>query len=313
MNHKLNAMIVMGAIVLFVLGTSVYVVSERKVAVVTQFSRLISTQNQAGLRFKVPFVQHVEYFDKRIQRLNVEPELFLTNEKKYLIVDYYVEWRIGNVQRFYTSVQGSNERASRLLDQLVKDGLRGEFVRRSVSEVISEDRNSIMDSVTEQLGKDAERYGVKIVGVRLKRVDFSDDIRDRVFDRMRAERERVSKSLRAQGQEKSQVIRATANREAAEILARAGAQAEIIRGQADAAAAKVYANTYGKDLEFYGFKRSMEAYRNGFSQGRDVLVLSRANPFLRYMFAGASGGAWKGKNAVPIAPARPPESPGDTP
>lgn len=290
MNRTLNILIVFTAIALFILVNAVYLVNERQVAVVTQFSRLISTQDQAGLRFKVPFIQHVEYFDKRIQRLDVEPELFLTNEKKYLIVDYYVEWRIGTVRRFYTSVQGSNTRASRLLDQLVKDGLRGEFVRRSVSEVISEDRNSIMNSVTEQLGKDAERYGVKIVGVRLKRVDFSDDIRDRVFDRMRAERERVSKSLRAQGREKSQVIRATANREAAEILARAGAQAEIIRGDADAAAAKVYADTYGKDLEFYAFKRSMEAYRSGFSQGRDVLVLSRTNPFLSYMFAADPGG-----------------------
>lgn len=290
MNRTLNVIIILAAIALFLLGNAVYLVNERQLAVVTQFSRLISTQDQAGLRFKVPFIQHVEYFDKRIQRLNVEPELFLTNEKKYLIVDYYVEWRIGTVRRFYTSVQGSNTRASRLLDQLVKDGLRGEFVRRSVSEVISEDRNSIMDSVTEQLGKDAERYGVKIVGVRLKRVDFSDDIRDRVFDRMRAERERVSKSLRAQGREKSQVIRATANREAAEILARAGAQAEIIRGQADAAAAKVYADTYGKDLEFYAFKRSMEAYRNGFSEGRDVFVLSRTNPFLHYMFAADARG-----------------------
>ena len=296
MKHKTNVLILLVGIALFVLATAMYVVNERQVAVVTQFSRLIGTEEQAGLRFKVPFIQHVEYFDKRIQRLNVEPELFLTNEKKYLIVDYYVEWRIGNVRRFYTSVQGSKERASRLLDQLVKDGLRGEFVRRSVSEVISEDRNSIMDSVTAELGKDAERYGVEIVGVRLKRVDFSDDIRDRVFDRMRAERERVSKSLRAQGREKSQVIRATANREAAEILAKAGAQAEIIRGDADAKAAKVYADSYGKNLEFYAFNRSMVAYRNGFSEGRDVLVLSRTNPFLRYMFAPDAGHAQTEEN-----------------
>lgn len=283
MQTKFN--IIIAAVVLFlvVLLSSVYVVNERELAVVTQFSRLVGTQEDAGLKFKVPLIQKVEKFDKRIQRLNIEPELFLTNEKKYLIVDYYVEWRIGDIQRFYTSVQGDVQRASTLLDQLVKDGLRGEFVQRSVSEVISEGRESIMENVTQQLSKDAERYGVSLIGVRLKRVDFSDDIRDRVFDRMRAERDRVSKSLRAQGQEKSKVIRATADREANELLATANAEAEIIRGKATAEAAKLYAKTYSKDLEFYEFSRSLEAYKHSFSSGEDVLIVGGDEPFLQYM------------------------------
>lgn len=266
-----------------VVSGAFYVVNERQLAVTTQFSRLVGTAETAGLKMKIPFIQQVEFFDKRIQRLNVDPELFLTNEKKYLIVDYYVEWKVGDVRRFYTTTQGNFQRAATLLDQLVKDGLRNEFARRSVSEVISEDRNAIMSNLNNELTKDSDRYGVEIIGVRLKRVDFSDDIRDRVFERMRAERERVSRNLRAQGQEKSQGIRANAEREAAEILAKAEAEAQVIRGHADAQAAKIYASAYGKDLEFYEFWRSMNAYRDGFvGKGNNVLVLAPENDFLKY-------------------------------
>lgn len=289
MNTKLSLFLIGAAIAAVLLSSSMYVVNERQMAVATQFSRLVSIQETAGLKFKTPFIQHVEYFDKRVQRLNVEPELFLTNEKKYLIVDYYVEWKIGDLRRFYTSVQGNFDRAGTLLDQLVKDGLRNEFARRSVSEVISEDRNSIMDSVTKELEKDSERYGVTIIGVRLKRVDFSDDIRDRVFDRMRAERERVSKNLRAQGKEKSEGIRANANREAAEILAKADAEAQVARGQADAKAADIYAAAYGKDLEFYEFWKSMAAYRASFGKDgkNNMLLISPDDPFMKYFHQGA--------------------------
>lgn len=283
MSNKNNILMVIIVVALIVLGSCLYVVNERQVAVITQFQRLIDTQEEAGLKFKVPFLHRVEYFDSRIQRLDVEPELFLTNEKKYLIVDYFVEWRIGDIRQFYTSVQGNFDRASNLLDQLVKDGLRGEFVQRSVKEVISEDRGSIMNNVTKTLQRDAERYGVEIVGVRLKRVDFSDDIRDRVFDRMRAERERVSRSLRAQGQEKSSVIRATADREAATIMAQAREKSAILRGEADAKAAKIYADSYGKDLEFYQFWQSMQAYRSSMAKEDNLMIVAPDSEFFRYL------------------------------
>ena len=222
MNHKLNTLIAAIAVALVLLVSSAYIINERQIAVVTQFSRLISTDDEAGLKFKVPFVQNVEFFDARIQRLDVEPERFMTNEKKWLIVDYFVEWRIKDIRTFYTSVQGNFDQASRLLDNMVKENLRGEFVQRSVKEAISQDRGTIMDAASRRISGQAEaRYGIEVLGVRLKRVDFSDEIRDRVFDRMRAERERVSKDFRARGQEKSSVIRATAEREAAELLAKA--------------------------------------------------------------------------------------------
>ena len=278
MNHKLNTLIVAIAVALVLLVSSAYIINERQIAVVTQFSRLISTDDKAGLKFKVPFVQNVELFDARIQRLDVEPERFMTNEKKWLIVDYFVEWRIKDIRTFYTSVQGNFDQASRLLDNMVKETLRGEFVQRSVKEAISQDRGTIMGAASERISRQAEaRYGIEVLGVRLKRVDFSDEIRDRVFDRMRAERERVSKDFRARGQEKSSVIRATAEREAAELLAHAREGADIMRGEADAAAAKQYAAAYGADLDFYRYWRSLSAYRD--SLGGSTLIV---NPHSRY-------------------------------
>lgn len=282
MTMKAKLIIAALIVALILLLNSLYVVNERQVAAVTQFQRLVKTDETAGLKIKVPFIQDVEYFDARMQRLDVDPELFLTNEKKYLIVDYFVIWRIGDVRQFYTSVQGNLSRASNLLDQLVKDGLRSEFVLRSVKEVISEDRGSIMNNVTHSLQQDAKRYGVDIIGVRLKRVDFSDDIRDRVFDRMRAERERVSKSLRAQGREKSAVIRAAAEREAEGIIAIAREQAQIMRGEADAEAARLYAEHYRNDLEFYNLWRSMQAYREGLNGKNTTLLISPDSKFWQY-------------------------------
>jgi len=266
------------------LMNSLYIVNERQLAVVTQFQRLVSTSETAGLKMKMPLLQKVEYFDSRLQRLDVDPEMFMTNEKKWLLVDYFVEWRIKDLRVFYTSVQGSLVRASSLLDQLVKEGLRGEFVKYTVKEALQGGRASIMDHVTTQLSQDAlRRYGVEIVGVRLKRIDFSDDIRDHVFERMRAERERVSKSLRAQGEEKSQIIRANAEREAAEIIAKAEEEALIIRGQVDAEVAKLYGNAYSQDLDFYQFWRSMQAYQSGLSNAENTMLIEPNNQFFRYL------------------------------
>ena len=282
MNHRTNALLAAIMVALIILASSAYIINERQIAVVTQFSRLISTDDEAGLKFKVPFVQNVEFFDARIQRLDVEPERFMTNEKKWLIVDYFVEWRIKDIRTFYTSVQGNFDQASRLLDNMVKENLRGEFVQRSVKEAISQDRGTIMDAASKRISSQAEaRYGIEVLGVRLKRVDFSDEIRDRVFDRMRAERERVSKDFRARGQEKSSVIRATAEREAAELLAKAREEADIMRGEADASAAKQYAAAYGADLDFYRYWRSLSAYRD--SLGGSTLIVKPDNRYFRYL------------------------------
>ena len=300
MNHRTNALLAAIMVALIILASSAYIINERQIAVVTQFSRLISTDDEAGLKFKVPFVQSVEFFDARIQRLDVEPERFMTNEKKWLIVDYFVEWRIKDIRTFYTSVQGNFDQASRLLDNMVKETLRGEFVQRSVKEAISQDRGTIMGAASERISRQAEaRYGIEVLGVRLKRVDFSDEIRDRVFDRMRAERERVSKDFRARGQEKSSVIRATAEREAAELLAHAREEADIMRGEADATAAKQYAAAYGADLDFYRYWRSLSAYRD--SLGGSTLIVNPHSRYFHYLNNNDSTPPLDAKNA-PAAP-----------
>lgn len=284
MNKITNVLMTATIVGALLLSNMLYLVNERQVAVVTQFQRLIDTKDSAGLKIKMPFIHKVERFDARMQRLDVDPEMFMTSEKKWLLVDYFVEWRIKDLRTFYTSVQGSLDRASSLLDQLVKEGLRGEFVKYTVKEAIAEGRGSIMGNISVKLSEDAlRRYGVEIVGIRLKRVDFSDDIRAHVFERMRAERERVSKSLRAQGEEKSQIIRATAEREASEMLAKAQEEALIIKGEADAEAAKLYANAYGQDLEFYQFWQSMNAYRNSLSGDKNTLIIKPDNQFFRYL------------------------------
>lgn len=284
MKQRLNVIFTVLLAGLMFLFSTMYVVGEREMAVVTQFQRLARTEEHAGLKFKIPFLQKVEYFDARMQRLEVDPEMFMTNEKKWLLVDYFVQWRIKDLRTFYTSVQGSLSRAGVLLDQLVKEGLRGEFVKYTVKEAIVEGRGSIMDNVNKQISNEAlQRYGIEVIGVRLKRIDFSDDIRDHVFERMRAERERVSKSLRAQGEEKSQIIRATAEREAAETIAKAQQEAQILRGEADAEAAKLYADAYGKNLGFYQFWQSMNAYQSTLGQSNSTLIVEPDSQFFRYL------------------------------
>lgn len=279
--NKLNAVIAAILIVFILISSSAYIINERQIAVITQFSRLINTDAQAGLKFKIPFIQHVEFFDARIQSINAEPERFLTSEKKSLIVDYFVEWRIKNIRTFYTSVQGNFQQAGTLLDNMVKESLRGEFVQRTVKEAISEERGAIMADATKRLSAKAqERYGIEVLGVRLKRVDFSDENRDQVFARMRAERERVSKDFRARGREKADIIRATADREAAELLANARQKADIMRGKADAQAAEQYAASYGQDLEFYRYWQSMNAYRDSLSGS--TLIITPDSQFFRY-------------------------------
>lgn len=302
MKYPMTLLIALFTALLLAINT-MFIVNEREMAVVTQFQRLVGTEEQAGLKFKLPFLQRVEYFDGRMQRLDVEPEMFMTNEKKWLLVDYFVQWRIKDLRTFYTSVQGSFDRANTLLDQLVKEGLRGEFVKYSVKQTLAEGRGSIMDNITAQLQREAlQRYGIEIVGVRLKRIDFSDDIRDHVFERMRAERERVSKSLRAQGEEKSQIIRATAEREAAEMLAQAQQDALIVRGQADAAAAEIYSQAYGQDLEFYKFWRSMASYQQSLANGeKSTLLLSPHGQYFRYL---------NGSELAPVSPTATPTATG---
>lgn len=270
-------------VVLVVLAsTSLYVVNERELAIKFRLGEIVTSNIEPGLHWQTPFVNNVRKFDARIQTLDAEPERYLTGEKKNLIVDSFVKWKINDVANFYTATGGDVARANLRLSQIIKDGLRGEFAKRTIKEAVSGERQQIMDLITVQANQQAETFGIKIVDVRIKRIDFPSDISDSVYRRMRAERQRVAKDLRSRGAEQAEIIRAEADRERTVISASAYRDSEKLRGEGDASATSIYANAYGKDLEFYSLYRSLNAYRRTFVSKSDVLVIEPNSEFFKY-------------------------------
>lgn len=275
------ALVVVVAIV--VVGvSSLYYVDEREKAIVFKFGEIIRSDAEPGLHVKTPFINSVRYFDYRIQTMDSDAELYLTQEKKNLVVDSFAKWRISDVARYYVSVGGNPLNAENRLAQLVNDGLRAEFGKRTVQEVISGDRRLIMDIVREQTNNQAKQYGIDVIDVRLKRVDLVEEVSERVYQRMEAERSRVAKELRAQGAEAAERIRAEADRQREIIIAEAFREAEQLRGEGDATATAVYAEAYGADRDFYALYRSLDAYQNTFYRPEDFLVLSPDSEFFRF-------------------------------
>ncbi|WP_455201565.1 protease modulator HflC [Kaarinaea lacus] len=268
---------------LLVVGSmSVFTVDEREKAIMFKFGEIVGTDFSPGLHLKIPFVNNVSKFDARIQTMDAKPERFLTSEKKNVIVDAFVKWKIDNVSKFYTATGGDAERANIRLSQFIKDGLRGEFGKRTIKQVVSGDRNEIMDILTVEANKQAQEFGIDIIDVRIKRIDLDKNISESVYRRMEAERERVAKELRAQGEQEAETIRAKADKERTVILAEAFRKAEEIRGQGDQEAANIYATAFNKDKEFYALYRSLIAYRNSFSNKEDILVVQPTSEFFKY-------------------------------
>jgi membrane protease subunit HflC len=235
-----------------------------------------------GLHWKWPLVNNVRKFDRRLQTLDTEPERFLTAEKKNVIVDSFAMWRIEDVRLFYTTVGGDPTQANVRLDQIVKDGLRSEFSKRTIQEVVSGDRDQIMETLGRLLKEQATFLGIASVDVRIKRIDLPPDVSNSVFSRMKAERLRVAKDFRSRGGEAAERIRADADRQSTVLLAEAYRDAERQRGEGDAQATEIYARAYGKDQDFYSFHRSLAAYRQSFSGRDDVLVLKPDSQLFRY-------------------------------
>lgn len=235
-----------------------------------------------GLHTKLPLITHVRKFDVRLQTLDIKSSRIVTEEKKDVIVDYYVKWRIDDVPVFYTRTGGDYSRAELLLEQQINGGLRAEFGRRTISEVISEDRSSIMDKLREAAESSAHKLGVHVVDVRIKRIDLPTEVSKAVFDRMRAERERVATEHRAEGKAKSEAIKGKADAKAVVIVADARAKANEIMGLGDAKATKIYGDAYGKDATFYGFYRSLQAYGHTFQDKNDILLLRPDSQFFTY-------------------------------
>ncbi len=276
-------------IALLVVGSfSMFTVAEWERAVLFRLGEIRKTDFAPGLHFKIPFINNVRKFDARILTLDVEPERFLTVEKKNVIVDSFVKWRIHDVTRYYTAVLGDEAAARQRLEQIVKDGMRGEFSKRTINEVVSGERAEIMDILTTNANKDAQEIGIDIVDVRIMRVDLPAEVSNSVYRRMEAERTRVAKDFRSRGFEASERIRADADRQRQEIIAEAYRDAEIIRGEGDAKSADIYAQAYSKDQDFYGFYRSLNAYRRSYTGKDDVLVLQPNSEFFKY-FKGAEG------------------------
>ncbi|HEY5602907.1 MAG TPA: protease modulator HflC [Gammaproteobacteria bacterium] len=269
-------------VILIVGSMSFFIVEERQKAILFKFREAVSTDIEPGFHWKIPFVNDVRKFDARVQTMDAQPERYLTNEKKNVIVDSFVKWKIDNVSKFYTATGGDTDRANVRLSQIVKDGLRGEFGKRTIRDVVSGERKLIMDILTVEVNKQAQEFGIDIVEVRIKRIDLDKQISESVYRRMEAERQRVAKELRAQGEQEAETLRAKADRERTVIIADAYRKAEEIRGEGDREAANIYAVAYSKDKEFYGFYRSINAYRNTFASKEDILILQPKSEFFQY-------------------------------
>lgn len=279
--------IVVLALVLLVTGAfSMYQVAEWEKAILFRLGEIVKTDVQPGLHFKLPFVNNVRKFDGRILTLDVEPERFLTVEKKNVIVDSFVMWRIADAKRFYTAVMGDERNARQRLEQTIKDAMRGQFSKRTVNQVVSGERDTIMKDLTVDVSAQAGQIGIEIVDVRVKRVDLPSEVSDSVYRRMQAERSRVAKTFRSQGAEEAEKIRAGADRKRQVLIADAYREAEQTRGKGDARAAEIYANAFSKDKEFYAFFRSLRAYQESFDGSNDLMLLTPDGEFFEYFNRG---------------------------
>ena len=271
-------------IAVIIISQSIFVVSEIERAVKLRFGEIVQFDLEPGLHFKWPIVNSVRYFDSRILTLDAQPQRYLTSEKKALMVDSFIKWRIKDVAKYFTTTGGDEERAKRLLSQRVDTGLRNEFGTRTVKEVVSGERDQLMNSLTSMLdGIAQQELGVEVIDLRVKRIDLPLEVSESVYNRMRTERERLARELRAQGNEVAEKIRATADKDKTIILADAYREAEETRGNGDAKATATYAEAYSKDPEFYDFTRSLKAYQATFQSKGDILLIDPDSDFFKYL------------------------------
>src|SRR5450830_1983807 len=290
--NRIVAALIAGFIAIMLLSSTVFVVDQRKYAVVFALGEVKEVISTPGLYFKLPPpFQDVSYLDKRILTLDTpEPERFITAEKKNILVDAYVKWRIVNPKTYFRSFGGDESRARNRMSQIVKAALNDEITKRTVREVISGERGKVMQAIKAKVAAEAEAIGVGIVDVRLKRVDYVEQINNSVYERMKAERLRVANELRSTGSADSEKIRADADKQRTVILAEAYRQAEKIKGEGDASASGIYAEAFGRNPEFYKFYRSLEAYRGSFKTKADVMLIDPNSEFFKYFKSAGGGG-----------------------
>ncbi|HEY0561958.1 MAG TPA: protease modulator HflC [Methylophilus sp.] len=279
-----GSILIGGFVALVLITLSAFTVDEREYAIVFRLGEIVSVKKEPGLYFKIPLVENIRYFDKRILTLNWdEPDRFITSEKKNVLVDSFVKWKIIDPAKYYVSVKGDEAQAQRRLAQTVNDGLRAEFGKRTIHDVVSGERSEIMDILRQRADKDSRQIGIQILDVRLRRVDLPKEVSESVYQRMDAERKSVANELRSQGAAAAEKIRADADRQREVIIAEAFRDAQKVKGEGDAKSAEIYADAFGKNPEFYAFYRSTEAYKNSFKSKSDVIVLDQSSDFFKYM------------------------------
>jgi modulator of FtsH protease HflC len=277
--HFLPAGLALLAVLVY---AATFVVREYETAIKLRLGEIVATDYRPGLHFKVPILHEIKTFDRRIQTLDAPPQRFLTIEKKDVIVDSYTKWRIANPAQFFRSTGGNLGRTARLLAERVNTSLRDEFGKRTIQEVVSEDRADLMAQLTRDIDLKVNELGVEVIDVRVKKIDLPPEVSESVYSRMRAERERVASDLRAKGLEAAERIQADADRQRTVTLADAYKESEQFRGEGDAKAAEIYAKAYGEDPDFYAFYRSLNAYRSAFRGPGDMMVLKPDSEFFRF-------------------------------
>jgi membrane protease subunit HflC len=284
MMRNIGSLLIGVFVLLVIITSSAYTVDQREYALVFRLGEIVSVKKEPGLYFKMPMVENIRYYDKRILTLNwEEPDRFITSEKKNVLVDSFVKWRIIDPAKYYVSVRGDEVQAERRLSQMVNDGLRAEFGKRTIHDVVSGERAQIMEILRQRADKESRQMGIQIMDVRLRRVDLPKEVSESVYQRMEAERKSVANELRSQGAAAAEKIRADADKQREVIIAEAYREAQKVKGEGDAKAAEVYAQAYGKNPEFYAFYRSQEAYKNSFKNKSDVMVIDESSDFFKYM------------------------------
>lgn len=283
MSSRATFLLLIVAAAAFLLSMSLFVVDEREHAIKLRFGEIVRVGYEPGLHFKTPFVNTVRKFDNRVLTRNNPNEPFLTAEKKNLRVDFYVKWRITDVGQYFRATAGDERLATSRLLEIIKDGLRAQFARQTLQEVVTADRREVIEDLMGSAGVTARDLGIEIIDVRVKTLDLPPDVSDSVFNRMRQERARVASQLRAEGAETAERIRSDADRQRTVIIAEAQRDSQRIRGVGDARAADIYAEAFGRDRGFYDFWRSMQAYRTSIGRGDDVLVIEPDGEFFRYL------------------------------
>jgi membrane protease subunit HflC len=281
--RALGILVVILAVILLVTA-STFVVKEQELALRVQIQEIIGKDYKPGLHFKVPFIDDVVKFDRRVLTRKFDGEQFLTSESQGLTVDYYIKWRISDAEQFYQSTSGGDEgRAEGLVGQTIQDGIKNAIAGRTLKEIVISDRQQVTGEFMPRASKSLQQLGIQLIDVRIQRIDLQDDVAARVYESMKQSFEGIARTQRGEGDRESQIIRSEAERRRTEIIAKANADAQRIRGEGESTASAIYATAYNRNAEFYSFYRSLQAYRNSLGQDRDLIVISPDSEFFKYL------------------------------